>query len=105
VWDTTTGKSHILEGHRKEIFAVAVSTSGQRIATGSLDHTAMIWDATTGNSLLEFTNHAHGVWAVASSPDGRRVVSGSWDKTARVWDASTLKELTPLAQHTNAVFS
>ena len=92
------------KGIRKEIFSVAVSTDGQRIVTGSLDHTAKIWDATTGNS-LEFTNHTQGVWAVAFSPDGRRVVSGSWDKTARVWDANSGKELIALAKQTNAVFS
>ena len=46
VWDIATGKElHKLEGHTAEIFSVAVSPDGRRIATGSRDRTLKIWEA------------------------------------------------------------
>ena len=60
-----------------------------RVATGSFDNTAKVWDAHTGAPLLELKGHTREVLSVIFSPDGTLLVTGSNDKTAKVWDART----------------
>lgn len=62
-----------------------------------------MWDATTGQSLLEMTGHGSEVVSVGFSPDGRRIVTGSTDGTARVWDATTGQSLLELTGHTERI--
>jgi hypothetical protein len=71
---------------------VAFSPDGARIATGSGDKTAKVWDARTGTPLLELKGHASTVYSVAFSPDGTRIVTRDY-KTTKVWDARTGQEL------------
>jgi len=66
---------------------VAFSPDGQRIVTASMDKTARVWDAETGQELRKFEGHTKTVTCVAFSPDGKRIATASVDKTARVWDA------------------
>ncbi len=66
----------------------AFSRDGKTILTGSLDKTARLWDAATGQprgSLMEFEVP---IWAVAFSPDGKTILTGSRDGRAQLWNAS-----------------
>jgi tetratricopeptide (TPR) repeat protein len=72
---------------------VAFSPDGQRIVTGSDDHTAKVWEAATGRELLTLKGHSSGVTSAAFSPDGQRIVTGGRDKTARVWQAARPEEV------------
>ncbi len=49
--------------------------------TGSWDHTARLWDASTGKPIGPPLEHREWVWGVAFSPDGKTVITGSWDGT------------------------
>lgn len=49
LWDTDSGVLlHTLEGHTATLQAVALSTDGSVLATGSTDGTAKLWDTATG---------------------------------------------------------
>ena len=48
----------------------------------------VIWDASTGEKLLEFGQEHHGVHWVAFHPDGKRLVSSGWDENVRIWDVA-----------------
>ena len=78
---------------------MAFSSDGKRVATGSADGKARVWDlsqATPTATVLE--GHSGPVRSVAFSSDGKRLVTGSSDGPARVWDTPPLEELIPLAR-------
>ena len=53
--------------------AVAFSSDGQRLATGSTDSTVKLWNAETGDLVHMFHGHDHLVSAVVFSPGGDAV--------------------------------
>ena len=73
--------------HSDQVFAVAWSPDGQRIASGSADKTVQVWDAVDGGNTFIYKGHSDLVHKVAWSPDSKRIASASWDKTVQVWDA------------------
>jgi len=86
-----------LRGHNGEVQSVAWSPDGKRLATGSEDKTAKVWDAETGKELLTLSGHTGSIASVAWSPDGRHIATRSEDSTAKVWDAATDKEVLTLS--------
>jgi WD40 repeat protein/serine/threonine protein kinase len=92
-----------LRGQSSDIWGVAVSPDGGRIASGSADKTIKVWDATSGKELMTLRGHKAPVLDINYSPDGRRIVSGSHDKTVRVWDTATGDEVMILNGHEGPV--
>jgi WD40 repeat protein len=88
-FDATTGEEVTppLTGHTDSVRAVC-ALGGGRVATGSDDDTARVWDADTGACVRTLHGHTGRVLAVCALGGGR-VATGSRDKTARVWDADT----------------
>jgi WD40 repeat protein len=74
---------------------VAWSPDGTRLATGSDDQKAKVWDTTTGKELrtLRLWGHIH---SVAWSPDGRRLATGNDDDTVQIY-AMDIRDLMALA--------
>jgi WD40 repeat protein/serine/threonine protein kinase/tetratricopeptide (TPR) repeat protein len=128
VWDARSGepllqfKGHAFGVHRQEItgntgvtsgyttyapkvLSVAFSPDGARLATGSVDRTAKVWDAATGTLLFELNQHAREVTGVAFSRDGSRLATSSFDKTAKVWDSGTGAPRLELKGHAREVTS
>ncbi len=67
--------------------AVAWSSDGSCLASGSDDETVQVWDATTGATIYTYPGHTSEVNAVACSPDGERIASSSSDGIVHVWQA------------------
>ncbi|MCA9299307.1 MAG: PD40 domain-containing protein, partial [Phycisphaerales bacterium] len=62
------------------------SPDGSRIVSTSEDRTARLWDAASGDPLIELRGHDDFVSSACFSPDGRRLLTSSWDATIRVMD-------------------
>jgi len=130
-WYYWQRQSHLelktLRGHLNGVRSVAFSPDGQRIATGSSDNTAKVWEAASGKEMLTLKGHSEvdggssfgsfvkemltlawsieGINSVAFSPDGQRIVTGSLDRTAKVWDAASGRELLTLKGHSGVLWS
>ncbi len=81
--------------HEGFVWAVAFSPDGRLLATGSNDHTAGIWDVTSGQRLAVL-RHEDSVEAVAFSPDGRLLATRTNDHTAGIWDVTSGQRLAVL---------
>jgi WD40 repeat protein len=92
-----------LSGHNHYISEVAWSPSGKQIATASLDSTAKVWDADSGELLQTFEGHIAFLEGVSWSPDGLKIVTAGADNVAYVWNAQTGTILLRLSGHKDGV--
>lgn len=99
--------SNSVTGHGSNILTAHFSpASGSRLATGSGDNTARIWDCDTGTPVHTLKGHTGWVLCVAYSPDNSIIATGSYDNTVRLWEAKTGKVLgRPLKGHTKFIRS
>ncbi|MGZ3681757.1 MAG: toll/interleukin-1 receptor domain-containing protein [Ktedonobacterales bacterium] len=95
----TTIRAHPVRG----CFTVDWSRDGHKLASGSYDHSARIWDAATGACLQTLTGHTNGVDAVAWSPDSATLASASLGETIRLWDVATGQQRALLEGHAGGV--
>ncbi len=86
-------------------YAVAWSPDRRRIASGGLDRTVQVWDATAGVNIFTYRGHSGGVTAVAWSPDGQHIASAGLDKTVQVWDATNGHKLSTYDGHLGMVYA
>lgn len=76
----------VLAGPTAPLEAVAFSADGTRLAAGSDDGSATVWDVASGQPLTTLNGHDGRVNAVAFAPDGRTLVTAGFDGRAVVWD-------------------
>jgi WD40 repeat protein/tRNA A-37 threonylcarbamoyl transferase component Bud32 len=94
-----------LHGHTDGLTGTAFSPDGQLLATASVDQSARLWDARSGELLLTLEGHADRVSGVAFSPDGRCLATASWDGSVRLWDVDSGELLLTLEGHGDRVSS
>lgn len=82
--------------HMDMIMALAFSSDGQLVATGSWDKLVKVWDVATGD-LLWSALHTGEVVRVAFSPDDRILASNGGTETI-LWDVQTGNRLDHLPQ-------
>ena len=99
-----------LEGHKSYTTAVAFSRDGTRMASGSYDGSAIIWDTKNWSSLHVLNNPdpstdvgMQRVFDVAFSPDGNLLAMASYEGNVIVWDVAAGKHLHTLSGHANGV--
>ena len=103
---TLAGHSGIFGG----VNSVAISPSGNTLASGSDDKTIRLWNldaktAATTSSYATLYGHSHAVKSVTFSSDGKILATGSDDKTIKLWDINTNQEICTLSGHLHAVKS
>ena len=87
------------------IHSLAFSPDDTKLATGTLDRTAIIWDVATGNQQHQLRGHTDLIESVAFSPDGTKLATGSLDRTAIIWDVATGNQQHRLQGHTDLIRS
>ncbi|KIK50575.1 hypothetical protein GYMLUDRAFT_182608, partial [Collybiopsis luxurians FD-317 M1] len=89
----------------RAVKAVAFSPNGSKLVSGSHDATVCIWDALTGDQILQMKGHTNAVHSVDFSRDGSKVISGSDDRTVRLWNAVNGEQEMIMNGHTEKVYS
>ena len=83
-----------LQGQNVGAFYSAVySVDGLTLGTGNGNGTITLWNAQTGQEILNFQAHSKPVTDIAVSPDGTRFASTSEDGTLVLWDGSSIQRL------------
>jgi len=75
-----------LGGHADVVASVCWSADGTRIASGSQDKSAHVWEWPSEKELRVFKDHSDGVSGVCFSPDGKSLYTASLDHNARRFD-------------------
>ena len=86
-------EERMLSGHESRVTSAVYSPDGKSILTASDDHTAAIWDATSGQRKGLLVGHQNFVVAAAFNHDGQRAVTASYDSTGAIWDVGTGRRL------------
>lgn len=84
---------------------VKIISFRDRVATGSFDKTAKIWDAQTGKCLHTFEGHENEIVGVAFDPHKSLLATGSMDQTAKLWDLESGKLHSTLKGHEGEIIS
>lgn len=109
-----------LVGHFNRVAGIAMTTTGQQVATASSDCSFRLWDAATGKPLQVWggetlferpvrlvrktdAQHTRAVTSLAFSPDGRLLATASSDLTGGLWDTATGRRLRRFIGHTGFV--
>jgi WD40 repeat protein len=90
LWNLQGEKLDELQGHKSSVNAVAISSDGKTIVSGSgdaidsKDNSVRLWDR-QGKEIAILGTHEDSIYAVAISPDGETIVSGD-NNGAVLWN-------------------
>ncbi|EKM57728.1 uncharacterized protein PHACADRAFT_138987 [Phanerochaete carnosa HHB-10118-sp] len=82
--------SHTLQGHTSKVWALDFSPDGSTLASGSHDHTIILWNIASRSVLYTLRGHSDPVYSVRYSPGGQRMASCGKEHNVRIWDLSYL---------------
>ncbi|HMC28037.1 MAG TPA: hypothetical protein VKM56_09630, partial [Verrucomicrobiae bacterium] len=99
LWDVASGERRdTLSQSLKEVYTVAFSPEGKRLAAGGIDNRIRVWEisekaAETTNPLL-YARFAHegGILKLVYSADGKLLLSSASDRTVKLWNAGEVQE-------------
>ncbi len=97
LYDLATGVGKLFWEGNSVVNSVAFSPDGKLLASGLEDHTARLWEVSSGKQIMVLKGHKESVLSVAFVPGGELLVSTSY-KEARIWRLSSgqLKNSIPL---------
>lgn len=106
VWDIKGNLLTEFPLHSSFSYAAAFSPSERKIASVSYyDSIAKVFDAKTGNLLLDLKGHTWGVHSIKFNADGTNIITTSGDWTTKIWNAKTGDLVNELIGHEGIVHS
>lgn len=81
----TTNITTTLEAHQDAVRSLAISPDGRVLASGSDDHTIILWDMPLATPRQPLSAHTDWVMSLAFSPDSKWLLSGGADTQILLW--------------------
>ncbi|XP_022904441.1 chromatin assembly factor 1 subunit B [Onthophagus taurus] len=78
-----------LRGHKEDVYDICWSPKSDKIVSGSIDNTAILWDVSKGKWDHIFVDHKGFVQGVCFDPKGQYFATLSSDRYCRIIDVST----------------
>ena len=104
--DLADGDDGILfRGHTDAIYAADLTADGRILATGSYDHSIVLWDVATGSAIRTLAGHNGAVFAVAFRADGNVLGSASYDGTVKLWSVATGERLETFSESSEPLYA
>ena len=90
----SSGETITLDGHKNVVYTLAFNNPfGDKVATGSFDRTAKIWETHTGRCLQTLRGHSAEVVCLGFNsnidPDKQLLATGSMDSRCGIWKVSS----------------
>jgi WD40 repeat protein/nucleoside phosphorylase len=95
----------LVTGHAGWVRSCAWSPDSTRCLSAGMDGSLRVWDAATGEQLLNIQGHSGQVYSCAWSLDSTQLLSAGDDQNLRVWDAATGEQLLSIQGHSGSIFS
>jgi WD40 repeat protein/transcriptional regulator with XRE-family HTH domain len=113
LWGAATHQpGRLITPRRSQVYSVAISSTGQFLATGGYGGTIRLWNPVTGEQITLRKPHrkpgikrARGIVAVAFSPYGNTLATGSATGDVQLWDAAIHRFSGYLAGHDGPILS
>lgn len=80
-----------LRGHLEDVYDLAWSPKSTQLLSGSVDNTAIVWDAKRGRKTALLNDHKGFVQGVAWDPKGKYLATLSTDRYFRLFHSQTFK--------------
>jgi WD40 repeat protein/tetratricopeptide (TPR) repeat protein len=98
-WRPHYPRLRMVLSHPMPVLHAAFSPDGRTVISGSMDGTAQLWDAASGQRIGSPLQQG-GEWIdVGFSPDGKIALTSSDGKPGRLWDAVTGQPIGPTLTH------
>nr|CAB3230400.1 chromatin assembly factor 1 subunit B-like [Phallusia mammillata] len=81
----------VLRGHLEDVNDLSWSKDDRYLVSGSVDHTAILWDMEKGQKMSIFNDAKHFVHGVALDPQGAYVATMSCDRALRIYSIQSKK--------------
>jgi hypothetical protein len=104
-WDLAGDQAQPLFQKKSRNTAVAISPDGKRLATTMTSGLLQLWDARTGEWLIEQQEKAQRLHTLVYTPDGRRLITASEDGLVHVRSATSGETLLVLREPRGAVLA
>lgn len=86
-------ETQIQKGHIQPVSCVAWHPSGEYFASGSEDHSILLWNAKSGKLIRQFNYHTGKILGVHFSKDGTQLLSNGMDNKVLIHEVMTGKLL------------